>query len=360
MKLTRYALVAILAILMVATIAAAPAQRAEAAISYPQVRCGQDLNVYGRVDFPIGTVSFSVSLEQRIPGSGWIVLPGSQQTITPQMLDTFADFGPLSTVQQDARADRLRVVNTLDSRRSNDIQPCRIGITATPSPIGVGNGSITVFSSGRLYCGAVIQITASVRHADGSPAPDGTLVTFQTSLGFFGQGNNIATVPAYGGTAIVSLNNGQGVFYANGQGGLAYVQATANGLVGSTTVVVDPCVTPTATSTATPPPAPTATPQPPAAPAQLPPIIVNLPAQQPAAVAPAQPVVSQPIATPNAGAAFGNFFRAPNTGDAGLAAADPGTRHGERVVLAAAIFAAFIAAGLTYGLHRRLHRRRIV
>jgi hypothetical protein len=81
--------------------------------------------VYGTVSFPAGTGSFTLSLQDHVPGdghfkdvanSGWNVVPGPQ--------DTSAQFGPLYNAYVRTDANSIRVVNSASNEKSPSIPPC--------------------------------------------------------------------------------------------------------------------------------------------------------------------------------------------------------------------------------------------
>ena len=120
----------------------------EAAISYQSVRCGEDHDVYGRVNFPAGTPSFSLYLQARVPsqnnaGTEWIPVINSNDNVAPAPTDTSADFGPLDTANVPASADRIRVVNTLNNNRSDPIIPCDRPYTPVPTATATATATST-------------------------------------------------------------------------------------------------------------------------------------------------------------------------------------------------------------------------
>ena len=138
---------AALAALLFTTAPAWPAlaQEAPGIVLYQQVRCGEDRDVYGRVNFPPATPSFSVYLQERVPatnnaGFEWRAVINSHDNLAPAPTDTSADFGPLDTANVSPLADRLRIANTLTDDVSQPVIPCQITTTPTatatltPSP----------------------------------------------------------------------------------------------------------------------------------------------------------------------------------------------------------------------------------
>jgi hypothetical protein len=105
---------------------------------------------------------------------------------------------------------------------STNYYGCCAGATSyTPSRVSILPGSNSV------ACGSATSITVTVADPNGLRAPDGTLVTFTTTLGYISSSDNTT-----GGTAVTSLT------IPPGTTGSAKVTATSGGVSADTTVNV--------------------------------------------------------------------------------------------------------------------------
>lgn len=117
-------------------------------ISYQSVRCGEDRDVWGRVNFTAPTPSFSVYLQARVPsqnnsGTEWLPVINSSRNVAPAPTDTSADFGPLDTAFVPQNADRLRIANTLNDDRSEPVIPCNLPFTPSPTATVTPTATLT-------------------------------------------------------------------------------------------------------------------------------------------------------------------------------------------------------------------------